>query len=298
MRLLLWSLSALASLLLLLFTILIYRYSYTDFCYQLLSYYHQLSRLSKFQVFFSYERFIIFKIIITTLFILSLVWLWLLKKKINLFLFNIFVQQNCWIKMLKSFFKPYKTLVGRDKFLLIIFLLILVVSRFFYLLHAPFHIDERFSYLYFVGKGFFVSAAYYPNPNNHILYSLVCSFFKIFISNPKWAMKAPVFLIGLLSPVILFASLRKYLSFATAFIAIIIFSFSFYDFYYSMMGRGYALMSLMLIIAVFSLFRINFSENNKGIYRAIFIASCAMGFLYSAGFYLPFLRFGRMEFDF
>lgn len=40
--------------------------------------------------------------------------------------------------------------------------------------------DEIYTYIYFIDKGFFYSATHWPLPNNHVFFSMISSFLRIF----------------------------------------------------------------------------------------------------------------------
>ncbi len=291
MRIVIWVVSFLLSISLLIIIILIYQYSYNDISFQILSFYHQSSKISKFQNVFSPGRFIEIKFFILAIFCLSIAWLVFYfknEKKINLRLKLI---SNLFINAFKDFFRPLTNAGKYEKILLALLFVTLVINGIYFLPNLPFHIDERFTYLYFVNKGLFVSLAYYPNPNNHIFYTLICNFSNLFFSNPKWVMKIPVFIISLVSPIIFFLFLRRSFNFFLSFIAILIFSFNSYEMYYSYNGRGYILMNLLLIISTGCLYKLaSISDKNKIlVLRTIFIISSFLGFYTIPIFIFPFL---------
>jgi len=230
------------------------------------------------------------KFFIVSIFFLSIFWLTFYfknAKKINLQLLFI---TNLFINVFKDFFEPLINSNKYEKLLLAFLFFTLLIIGIYFLSNFPFHIDERFSYLYFVDKGLFVSLAYYPNPNNHILYTLVCNFSNLFFANPKWVMKIPVFGISLISPFIFFLVLRRSFNFFLSFIAGLIFSFNSYEIYYSYNGRGYVLMNLLLIISIGCLYKLlSISDKNKILLlRIIFIISSFLGFYTIPIFIFPF----------
>ena len=76
-----------------------------------------------------------------------------------------------YIKSLFTFLKSLviTTLTTENKYLL----LVPVSGIFYYAIVMPVCYDEGLTYLYFTSKGIFSSMSFYPEPNNHILHSLL-----------------------------------------------------------------------------------------------------------------------------
>src|SRR5205823_540626 len=112
----------------------------------------------------------------------------------------------------------------------------IVALRIFYWYKFPLFTDEAFSYVYFVSRGFLVSATYYPGPNNHVFYSELCTFTDLFFNDPLWVMRLPSFLISMVLSFLLFVTVKKYYGFLTALFTLVVFSFSDNVNFYSIQG--------------------------------------------------------------
>jgi hypothetical protein len=167
-----------------------------------------------------------------------------------------------------------------------VFIAILML-RIFYWYKYPLFTDEAFSYVYFVSRGFLVSASYYPGPNNHVFYSGLCAFTDLFFDDPLWVMRLPSFLISLVLSFLLFITAKKYYGFLIALFTLVIFSFSDNVNFYSIQGRGYMLLTFFAFISAVSLVKYLFGE--KKVYLLVFMISSALGFYTIPVFLYPFL---------
>ncbi|HEY8401972.1 MAG TPA: hypothetical protein VIK89_11955 [Cytophagaceae bacterium] len=148
------------------------------------------------------------------------------------------------------------------------FILILIHHTYFLTL-MPFRVDDVFSYLFFVRNGPLVSALHYPEPNNHILFNILCSLLKVFSLSPLWTMKIPSLFYCLIALFILFPFVKYFYGFATAFICLVLSGFMHPSFIYAIQGRGYMLMSLFVLCAMCSIFLYLFHKK-KGYYLFLF----------------------------
>ncbi len=116
----------------------------------------------------------------------------------------------------------------------------------------PFHVDERFTYLYFVSRGWLVSMAYYPGPNNHILFTLLCNAVDIFLNDPFQVMKGAALLAGAMLPPVFWAVVRWQSGPAVAWLATAALCSTDKVFYYATQGRGYSLLTVWVVLAAYS----------------------------------------------
>lgn len=237
--------------------ILLYLKSYQDFTYTLFYQYGQLSKLDKFRetlltegrFYFLRNSFTAFTFLAIVLFsygwnksrIILSQW-----SKIKFYFVDIFEQ-------LTSF---WSRISSGEKIAVGLLLLITVVSRLFFLFRFPFHVDERFTYLYFVSKGLPVSMAYYPGPNNHIFYTIICNFAALFLESPLLIMKVPAFIIGIALSILFWGTTRHFFNTYIAFFTSVLFLFAEPVFYYGMQGRGYSLLMLFVLLMAWSSWRI------------------------------------------
>lgn len=177
----------------------------------------------------------------------------------------------------KIFLKPFQN-ISTSK--LIIWGLSLVAINIFalYRLHQKIpHIDEAFSYVHFASKGFWVSALYYPNPNNHILYNLCVAFWDIFLPNKIWAMRLPSFLSFFILQILVFRFFITKFSFAISLLAVMFFALLSPVQAYSTMGRGYLLQMLFLwLFCIFTLKVLN--EPSERGHQVLFVLLGWAGF--------------------
>ncbi|MBJ6111206.1 hypothetical protein JAO73_19450 [Hymenobacter sp. BT523] len=104
--------------------------------------------------------------------------------------------------------------------------------------------DDAASYSLFVSQGLFVTASYYPLPNNHVLSNVLSwAFYHV---NPSfwWTMRLPVLLTTTAVTVLqLVGLLHRRLAFRPAAVAVLLFSLSKLSVYHSSVGRGYWLLT-------------------------------------------------------
>ncbi len=163
------------------------------------------------------------------------------------------------VSFLRGLFEKLKfevdSLTSRERYLVIIALLSITLARIFFAFNYPLHIDEAFSYVFIVSKGWLATLSYYPGPNNHVAYLIFCSPFKLLFENPLIIMRAPAIMVSTSATIALFLILKKYFRFTVAFVSIILFSFSEYGIFYATHGRGYFLMLFFFVISFICLIR-------------------------------------------
>jgi hypothetical protein len=113
-------------------------------------------------------------------------------------------------------------------------------------------IDEVYSWLFFGGKGFWVSLTNYSTTNNHILYNLCTAFWATFVPDTVLATR----LTSIVSFWVLLSYIFLYLyqktNFNIAFWAVCLVGLGFSQAVFSVQGRGYMLMALCAFGAVCS----------------------------------------------
>ncbi|MBD0260469.1 MAG: hypothetical protein ICV83_32535, partial [Cytophagales bacterium] len=116
----------------------------------------------------------------------------------------------------------------------------------------PFHVDERFTYLYFVQPGWLASLAYYPGPNNHILFTLLCNATALLLDDPFRIMKGTALAVAGVLPPVFWAAVRRHFGAAPAWLATAACLASDKVFYYATQGRGYGLLTLWVTLAAYA----------------------------------------------
>lgn len=164
--------------------------------------------------------------------------------------------------------------------------LLLLGFRIFQVYHFPFFIDEVFSYVYFVDKGVCVSATYYPGPNNHVLYNMICSILHYAIASPVLAMRLPSVFIGVFFFPLGIGFMLKYWEWNKSFMASLLLQVSFNFSFYSFQGRGYLLHVILCVLLTLSLYKSR--TEGKQLYWLLFEWIAVLGFLTVPIFLYPF----------
>lgn len=192
-----------------------------------------------------------------------------------------------------SFKLTWNSLTGRQKVFAISTFVVLFGLKIWFAFWFPAHTDETYSYVNFVHEGFFKTIAYYPLPNNHVFYNVLCGFFELLDLPPLWVMRLPTFIVSLVLTVLVFFICLQRFNFQLGFLAAVFFSASPYSIYFSVHGRGYILLSLSALIAIFAVLR--FLETGRNFYLALFMLVSAFGFFTIPVFayaFAPLVLFG------
>jgi len=182
----------------------------------------------------------------------------------------------------------YRKTSTRERALLGLLIVTVVASRLYFFFQLPLHIDERFTYLYFVSKGPLVSAAYYPNPNNHILFSLLCTITDRFFDQPLLVLRTPALVTGLLALGCSWLVARYYFPAGVALLVTVLLAFTPPVFGYGIQGRGYSLLLCWVMIAAGSVVKIVSAQRAKPVYAWLFGLSSVLGFYTVPVFLYPF----------
>lgn len=237
--------------------------------------------------------------------LLALISFWIQRKVLQLQSFLERLKQDFLLKV-SSFCYSLQKMNKIQKITIVIFLLVSILYNSFLLNFKIIHIDEAFSYVHFASKGFWVSALYYPNPNNHILLNLWVSLWEDFFGNKLWAIRLPSMLCLLFLQVLLFRFFLKRNSFQVALALVLIFTLLSPIQAYSVSGRGYLLLTLWVWLSGNALLQIleKVPQNKRAVWEKIsfFLASIA-GFYtiplflyYFAGFLLSFAGIVLLQF--
>jgi len=255
----------------------LFSYSYTFITHQLLAFYGKLDKLDEFRTsFLTPNRFLLAQGASIISSILGVVFLIRLSKTTHWLLTKLL----SFIASIKAFIVfltyPYSLLSKREKLIFLLLIVQITSLKLYFLPKYFFHIDELTSYLYFIKRGFLVSASYYPNPNNHILYSLLVGCFKPFISDPVYLMKLPTFFISILFSIFIFLFSLRYFSFLMTCLGTLIFSLAGHIFNYSLFGRGYLLMTFFVMLSSVVVYEICLGNKSK-MYWHIYILATILG---------------------
>jgi len=238
------------------------------------------------KIYFTPNRFEILKIA-SSVFIIPIAilsaFLWIHTKKLlaktQLFLEFIKTQLQLTIR-------SYKEIPSKEKYIFYIFFLVILAIRLLnFKTLSGIHLDEIWSYNYFVAQGPLVCITYYPDTNNHILFNLISSFLYKLYAHQAFCMKLPVFILGLLLEVIIFFSVNRLFNFKTALLALVMTGAAAEICVYSYVGRGHILCSLFALSSLLSM--MGYLKQNRKEYLACLIIFSALGF-YTVPTYLYF----------
>jgi hypothetical protein len=152
----------------------------------------------------------------------------------------------------------------------------------------PFHVDERFTYLYFVQPGWLASLAYYPGPNNHILFTLLCNGTALLLDDPFRIMKGTALAVAGALPPVFWAAVRRHFGAAPAWLATAACLASDKVFYYATQGRGYGLLTLWVTLAAYAAVQIGRGGADRRRPYAVLGVGCVLGFYTVPVFLYPF----------
>ncbi|MBF9220349.1 hypothetical protein [Hymenobacter ruricola] len=138
--------------------------------------------------------------------------------------------------------------------------------------------DDAASYTLFVSQGLFVTASYYPIPNNHVLSNVLSWLFYQVSPNFWWTMRLPVLLTTSAATVLWFVGfLRWRVKFWPAALALLLFSISKLSIYHSSVGRGYWLLTALAGVMFFVTLALGENTRHPRAAWALFILSGVLG---------------------
>lgn len=153
----------------------------------------------------------------------------------------------------------------------------------------PLHIDEAFSYIFLVSRGFFVTLSYYPGPNNHPAYLLLSVLVDGFANAPLPSMRLPNIFFSVIFSLQLYYFLRKHFDTRTALLSIWLFFLTPHGLFYLAHGRGYLLFAVCTLAMLDS--GLCWITHKKNTPLFIFSLSCVVGFFTIPSFLYPFVSF-------
>jgi hypothetical protein len=132
---------------------------------------------------------------------------------------------------------------------------LLCLGRLVLLVQYPqLHLDEANSFVYLVHRGLGASLAYYPSPNNHLAYTFLAYLAYQGGFSPFWAMKMPALLSGLLLSALLWSYVwLRCRDFWVAWAAMCFIGLLSATHTYGLIGRGYILQCLAVLLAIAAL---------------------------------------------
>ena len=261
-------------------------FKYESFTQLAFGQYQQPEKLAKFRsTLLTPERFSVLRYISVTLTLLVISGTWWIWKRIPRFV--LYVQEIAFSIRI-AIAAVWKQTSVAEQVCLAILCLVCAFSRLYFLPKLPLHVDERFTYLYFVSKGWLVSAAYYPNPNNHILFSLLCNAANWLFSSPLRVLRVSAFVCGLAAMAGFWLTVRYYFSALFAALATAMLAFTPPVFGYGIQGRGYSLLLFWVIVSAAAIVKIVSSREIKPAVASLFGISSVLGFYTIPVFLYPF----------
>ncbi len=143
--------------------------------------------------------------------------------------------------------------------------------------------DELFSFLHFVHQGPALTAMYYPVPNNHVGFNLLCSFLHFVITDAFWVMRLLPWLSNLVLLYILLVGGLRFWGFGPTLWMLLLVAFAIPSQIYVYYGRGYSPMATLHLLSIFSLMA--YMSQARLLYRQIFLLCSVLG-LYMVPVYI------------
>ncbi|MEK6480741.1 hypothetical protein WJR50_24575 [Catalinimonas sp. 4WD22] len=192
------------------------------------------------------------------------------------------------IEQIKKSRQAYRNLQQYERALLVSILFFSVGLRIYLYFYLPPHFDELGTYFQFVDQGFLFINVFYPYPNNHVFFNHVYLLASLFTDDAILAGRLPSMIFFHALIVLLFIGiLRLTKNVYAAFLSLIICVFYLPSSVYAVEGRGYMLLSLLLLVAAFSLLLALLNNRKEAFY--IFIPASVLAAFTIPVFFVPFL---------
>lgn len=124
--------------------------------------------------------------------------------------------------------------------------------------------DELFTYINFIDKGFLYSATHWPLPNNHVFFSMLSSFFRIF--GIYIGLRGVSWLAAVGTLLLLYSALKMLFSKGIATCGVMVYGMFVETNAYAVQGRGYSLATFCLILALYCGLKISYENAHKRFY--------------------------------
>lgn len=168
-------------------------------------------------------------------------------------------------------------------YILLLILLIVAIIKF------PLHIDEAFSYVFLVERGFGTTLTFYPGPNNHIAYLLLSSIAGTVLNSPLWIMRLPALIISLSLFTELFLFIRGNANWKIALSGSWLFFTTPYGLFYATHGRGYILTTLLALLLL--KVGLRWAKRNRKLDCILLIVISSLGVFTVPTFIFPLISF-------
>ncbi len=156
------------------------------------------------------------------------------------------------ITLIRLFLQPWKHFTSKEWTIFMLAFGWILVSRILLSVQMPLHLDEMHTWLHFADHGTLVSISYYPNPNNHVLFSILASWADACWSDPHISLRVLSVSIGLLVCVFVFRFLCSYTSVRWSIAGMLLFGLAPIVQHYGILARGYMLQTLLFAVVLAS----------------------------------------------
>lgn len=124
--------------------------------------------------------------------------------------------------------------------------------------------DELYTYINFIDKGFLYSATHWPLPNNHVFFSMLSSFLRIF--GVYIGLRGVSWLAAVGTLLLLYSVLKRLFSKGIATCGVMVYGMFLETNAYAVQGRGYSLATFCLILALYCGLEISCGKTQKRFY--------------------------------
>lgn len=208
-----------------------------------------------------------------------------------------FYKEDKWLKGGEDIIRGNKQYISslpiNAKAVLLTLLMAQGIGFLYFVLNAPYHYDEAWSYTFFSSKGMLAGLTFYPVPNNHVLLNVLTPFFLKYDFDIITALRLPSYLISFFSVYYFFKLSHIHFNWKTAVVLTVVFTFLNTFVYYSFQSRGYALLLFFAIACYYCAASVIAGGSYKK-YMTIYAFCAVMGFFAIPSFlyfYVPVTLF-------
>lgn len=189
---------------------------------------------------------------------------------------------------LKGAVRIYKSMAPQNFRLLVGVISVSFAVSLYFAVTSPVFIDEVITFKDFTKNSLFVSASYYPQPNNHVLFSLLTNIaYAVSPFTPKITIRLINVFLAIGTNLLFYRLARRLLSESASVISTTVFAFLFMNLLYSFQARGYEMILCMTIIVLTVMMR--YSEQGGGTkYLMLYSIAGVVGLWTIPSFLYPF----------
>ncbi len=154
---------------------------------------------------------------------------------------------SLWHTYYQCYIAKYFVYTHKEAFFLISTIIILILYKLYLFQLLRIRIDEAFTFIYIIKKGFLSCLFYYPGPNNHILWSIIIYFFYKIGFNSELSLKLPILITDIICIFLIISYLLKKVKKNYIVLFIILYFSSSLSFYYLTQSRAYIIIQYIFI---------------------------------------------------